>query len=352
MQQLHATTKKYSTARKLRATLAITLGISALFSSVDVLACAACGCTLSKDWESQGISGKPGFTADISYDYLNQNKQRYGTSSASSSLIVSQYAAGQEVEAYTKTNTVTASLIYNADTWGVTLSIPYVSRNHGTYGAGTAGATAVDATALTTSSNSGIGDVKIVGRYNGFSEDQSSGLIVGIKLPTGSTSNTFSDGSPLDAGLQIGAGSTDIILGGFTTGTINTYGWFVQATAQHAISAKTLNGAEYRPGDAYVLNTGIRYAGFGAKISPMLQLNIIKRQADTDNGTGANVPLDPVTNVPVSGGTLAYLAPGISVRVGGGASVYGFVQIPIYQNVNSLQLTPSYTATVGVRQSF
>ena len=94
MQQLHATTKKYSTARKLRATLAITLGISALFSSVDVLACAACGCTLSKDWESQGISGKPGFTADISYDYLNQNKQRYGTSSASSSLIVSQYAAG------------------------------------------------------------------------------------------------------------------------------------------------------------------------------------------------------------------------------------------------------------------
>jgi hypothetical protein len=84
----------------------------------------------------------------------------------------------------------------------------------------------------------------------------------------------------------------------------------------------------------------------------MLQFNIIKRQADTDKGTGVNVPLDPVTGVPVSGGTLAYLAPGISVRVGGGASVYGFVQIPVYQNVNSLQLTPSYTVTMGVRQSF
>jgi hypothetical protein len=352
MQQLHAAAITNSSRNNFRFALAMALGASALFSSIEAYACAACGCTLSKDWEAQGISSKPGFTADISYDYLNQNKQRYGTSSASSSLIVSQYAAGQEVEAYTKTNTITASLIYNTDTWGVTVAVPYLSRNHGTYGEGTAGATAVDTTALTTSSNSGIGDVRIVGRYNGLSADSSSGLIVGIKLPTGSTSGTFSDGATLDAGLQIGTGSTDIILGGYTTGTIDTYGWFLQGTVQHAVATKSLSGADYRPGDAYSLNTGIRYAGFGAKVSPMLQFNVIKRQADTDNGTGVNVPLDPVTGVPVSGGTLAYLAPGISVRVGGGASVYGFVQIPIYQNVNSLQLTPSYTVTMGVRQSF
>ena len=351
MQQTHMT---YTASNKqFRAALAIALGVSALLSSMDVFACAACGCTLSKDWESQGISSKPGFTADISIDYLNQNKQRYGTSSASSSLINSQYAAGQEVEAYTKTNTVTASLIYNADTWGVGVAIPYLSRNHGTYGNNTAtGATVVDTTALSTSSNSGIGDIKVIGRYSGFSEEKSSGLIIGIKLPTGSTSGTFSDGSTLDAGLQIGTGSTDIILGGYTTGTIDTYGWFVQGTVQHAVATKSLSGADYRPGDAYSLNTGIRYAGFGAKVSPMLQLNIIKRQADTDNNTQVNVPLDPITGVPVSGGTLAYLTPGVSVRVGGGTSVYGFVQIPIYQNVNSLQLVQSYTATLGVRQSF
>jgi hypothetical protein len=352
MQQHHVTGMTILSRNNLCSALAIVLGFSALISSTEVLACAACGCTLSKDWESQGISSKTGFTADISYDYLNQNQQRYGTGSASSGLIVSQYAAGQEVEAFTKTNTITASLIYNADSWGVSVAVPYLSRNHGTYGQGTAGATAVDTTALVTSSNSGIGDVRIVGRYNGFSADNSSGLIVGIKFPSGSTSGTFSDGSTLDAGLQIGTGSTDIILGGYTTGTIDTYGWFLQGTVQHAVATKSLSGADYRPGDAYSLNTGIRYAGFGAKVSPMLQFNIIKRQADTDNGTGVNVPLDPVTGVPVSGGTLAYLAPGISVRVGGGASVYGFVQIPVYQNVNSLQLTPSYTVTAGVRQSF
>ena len=87
MRQLHSTNNSKTALQKLRSALAIALGFSALFSSMEVHACAACGCTLSKDWESQGISSKSGFTADISYDYLNQNKQRYGTSAASSSLV-------------------------------------------------------------------------------------------------------------------------------------------------------------------------------------------------------------------------------------------------------------------------
>ena len=175
-------------------------------------------------------------------------------------------------------------------------------------------------------------------------------LIAGVKLPTGSTGATFNDGvTPLDRSLQIGTGSTDIILGGYTTGSIDTYGWFVQGTVQHAVATKTIAGQDYRPGDSYSLNTGIRYAKFGSKFSPMLQLNVIHRQADT--GTGAT-PADALTGGPATGGTLAYLAPGIMARVGGGTSVYGFVQLPVYQNVNSLQLSARYTLSLGVRQSF
>jgi len=350
MQVRHAETPAAISPLRSHLVLAIALGLSAFLASVDALACAACGSTLSRDWESQGISGKAGITADLSYDYLNQDRQRYGTSAASSTLINSQYANGQEVEAYTKTNTISASLIYNADTWGVSAVIPYVNRSHGTYGSGTPG-TVVDGSTLTTSSDSGIGDIKIIGRYNGFSADNSSGVIGGIKLPTGNTGAHFSDGvTPLDAGLQIGTGSTDVILGGYTTGAFHTYGWFIQGTLQHAVATKkALGDLDYRPGDVYSLNSGIRYAVFGAKISPMLQLNIVKKQADSGAFT---VPTDPVTGAPVSGGTLAYLAPGVTMRVGGGASVYGFVQVPIYQNVNSLQLTPGYILTLGVRQSF
>lgn len=333
----------------LRVSLGLILAISSFAAATDALACAACGGTLSKDWETQGISGNQGFVADISYDYLNQNQQRYGKGAASPALINKQLNAGQEVEAYTRTQAATASLIYNEDVWGVSAQIPYVQRTHGTYGN-----TAPLGSSYSTSSDSGIGDIRVIGRYTGLSEERTTGIIVGIKLPTGNTGANFkagtSAGQPLDAGLQIGTGSTDIILGGYTTGAIEHYGWFLQGTVQHAVATKQAMGnLDYRPGDAYTLNAGIRYAGFGTKVSPMLQLNIIRRQADTGAFT---VPLDPVTGVPVSGGTLAYLAPGVSVRMGGGTSVYGFVQLPIYQNVNSLQLTPKYTVTLGVRQSF
>ncbi|MDX8379923.1 MAG: hypothetical protein R8K48_07775 [Gallionella sp.] len=312
----------------------------------EAVACASCGCTLSTDWRSQGVSRTPGFYTSLSYRTLNQNQQRYGSRQASGAQINALNAAGQEIEAYTKTQTITASLNYMGDNFGASVQIPLVNRTHGTFGNGPA---AIGSRYLS-SSDSRIGDVRVMGRYTGLSSDKTSGIIAGVKLPTGNTSATFSDGvTPLDSGLQIGTGSTDLILGGYTTGSIQEYGWFAQATVQHAVATQMALGAlTYRPGDAYTLNTGIRHAQFGAKITPMLQLNIIKRQADT----GSSVPTDALTGVPISGGTLAYLAPGASLRVGNGRSVYGFVQLPIYQSVNSLQLAPQYTLTLGMRQSF
>jgi hypothetical protein len=201
----------------------------------------------------------------------------------------------------------------------------------------------------TESTDSGVGDVKVVGTYSGFSGDKTTGFVAGVKLATGYTSANFVTGNPLDAGLQLGTGSTDIILGAYTSGTVNTYGWFVQGTVQHAISGLVSEASgSYRPGDLYLLNTGIRYAGFGSMFSPMLQLNLVHREYDQ----GSSVPNDVFTGSPASGGNLAYLSPGLSVRLGGGTSVYGFVQVPVYQNVGSLQLVPQYIANLGVHQNF
>ncbi len=348
MEHCHTGDKPGARVLRAKAALAV-VSVCALLGNADAFACAACGHTLSSDWGTQGISLKPGFAVDLSYSYINQDQQRYGTGSASPALINNQLANGQEIESYTRTQTLTAALGYNDEDWGVSVLLPWVKRTHATFGT-----TAPLGSSYSTSSDSGIGDIRVIGRYDGFSEDKSTGLIGGVKLPTGNTRATFNSGTnagqPLDAGLQIGTGSTDVILGGYTTGTVASYGWFLQGMVQHAVATQqALGNLDYRPGDSYSVNAGIRYAGFGAKVSPMLQLNIIKRQADSGALT---VPTDPITGVPVSGGTLAYLAPGVSVRVGGGASVYGFVQLPVYQKVNSLQLTTRYTLTLGVRQSF
>lgn len=315
-------------------------------ASVEAYACAACGDTLSRDWGTQGLSVTPGFTAELSYRYIDQNQQRMGTGTASPAQIGALNVAGQEIEDYTTTRTTTASLNYTSDIWGIVIQFPFVQRTHGTFGAAGTWPTAAN---YLTSSDNGIGDISVTARYTGLSADRTSGIIAGIKLPTGSTNATFNDGSALDRSLQIGTGSTDIILGGYTTGTIDAYGWFVQGTVQHAVATKSIAGSDYRPGDAYALNAGIRYAKYGARFTPMLQLNFIKRRPDT--GAGATPP-DALTGGPATGGMLAYLAPGALMRIGGETSIYGFIQLPVYQNVNSLQLGARYTFTLGIKQSF
>lgn len=335
--------------------LATVIVLLQLVAINDAQACASCGCSLSTDWGSQGVSTATGFSADLSYTYIDQNTPIYGsTKNPSSSLINTLYANGQEIETDTKTQTITAAINYNGDNWGVSIQIPFLDRTHGTNG--TTNNSGADYGAnYSSSSGSGLGDIRVIGRYNGFSADRTTGLIAGIKLPTGSTHQNFNGGqaagSALDAGLQLGTGSTDIIYGAFTSGLVDKYGWFVQGTVQHAISplVTTADGVTtYRPGDTFSLNTGIRYAGFGATVNPMLQLNLVHRNSDV----GSNVNSDVLSGVPISSGSLAYLAPGVSVRIGGGNSVYGFVQLPIYENVGSLQLVPKFTATIGLHHSY
>lgn len=328
--------------KSFRIVIATALALLPLTTMNDALACAACGDTLSKDWGTQGVSTHPGFTTDLSYSYVNQNQPRYGTGMASSAKISELWLAGQEIEDCTVTRTTTASLNYSSDTWGVNTQLPFVQRTHGTFGDnGASVSLSPDYSSYASSSDNGIGDIRVIGRYTGFSADKTAGVIAGIKLPTGSTNATFNDGvTPLDRSLQIGTGSTDLILGGFLTGAIGEYGWFAQGTVQHAVATKAIAGADYRPGDAYALNTGIRYAKFGAQFTPMLQLNYIHRSPDDVGGA------------PLDGGTLMYLAPGALARVGGGTSVYGFIQLPVYQNVIGLQLSPRYTLTLGIKQSF
>jgi hypothetical protein len=324
----------------LRIIIASVLALLPLVAMNNALACAACGCTLSKEWGTQGISTTPGFSADLSYDYINQNQQRYGSGTASTTQINSLLPGGQEVEDYTVTRTTTASFNYTGDIWGLSAQFPFVQRTHGTFGNTLPG----DYSTYSASTDSGFGDIRVIGKYTGLSADKTAGILAGIKLPTGSTGTNFNAGdeagNALDRSLQIGTGSIDLILGGFVTGSVAEYGWFAQGTVQHAVATKTIAGEDYRPGDAYSLNTGIRHAKFGARFTPMLQLNYIHRSPDDVAGT------------PLDGGTLIYLAPGASFRVGGGTSVYGFAQLPVYQNVNGLQLTPRYTLSLGISHSY
>lgn len=312
-------------------------------SSMNAQACASCGCTLSSDWENMGFSTHAGWKMDIRYDYLNQEQLRSGTDTISPAVAST---SGQEIEKYTKNQYVTLGMDYsNSPDWGLGLQIPYIDRAHSTLGTASNGYVAGPGGGQYDSHTRTIGDIKLIGRYQGFSPERKLGVQFGFKLPTGSHTLTGSSTDPtspgpvsIDRGLQPGTGTTDAVLAVYYFDNINwDWNYFAQATMQTALTSSD----SYKPGTGYNLNLGMRYQGW-AGFTPQLQFNA--RHALHDTGASA----DQVS----TGGTLIYLSPGVVVPLSRRASIYSFVQLPVYQDVRGLQLTPRYNASLGMRYAF
>jgi len=304
-------------------------------------ACASCGCTLSSDFLSQGLKEVHGFMYDLRYDYVNQNQLRMGTENITS-VEASQVDGGtREVEQYTKNQYITLGIdyIFNHD-WSVNVQIPYIIRKHSTLGTGSNGIDPGDEAYV--SDTSDLGDMKILGRYLGFTPQRNFGVTFGIKLPTGSYDQTGTSTDPadpgvpadIDPGLQPGTGSTDLIGGLSYFDALNRdWDYFGQLIYQAAVAHRS----GYKPGNGLNANFGLRYMSFMSVI-PQIQLNI--RNVQTDSGELADTY--------ATGGTLAYLSPGAIVKISDSASLYGVVQLPVYQDVKGIQLVPHYIASVGV----
>ena len=315
------------------------------FVTFDAMACASCGCSLNSDWGTQGLSSQGGWSADIRYDYINQNQLRSGTgkisAAAAATTTNTQTNSPAEVEKFTKTQTVTATLDYNdGEKWGVSLVVPQINRQHSTLGSGGDGYSLAEG--AYDSQRSAVGDTKIIGRYYGLTEQKNIGFQLGVKLPTGQKNQVGSNGDPLDPGLQLGTGTTDIILGVYHHDNWNDdWGYFSQAIYQRALNHSTMAAGSYRPGDGVNLNLGVRYEKY-EWIKPTLQLN--SRYVKSDSGDAADTY--------ATGGTLVYLTPGAIFPVGQNTSIYSYVQVPIYQHVNGIQLTPRYIFSIGAKFSF
>lgn len=293
-----------------------------------VFACSCGVCALNSDWETQGLASGPGLRFDLRYDYMNQTEIRHGTHTQSA------WPPGHEEEQFTQNRYYTTAIDYAAGgDWAVNVQIPWIDRYHGTGNPGID-----DGTSHTRS----VGDVRVLGRYQGVAGVPGLGLQFGAKLPTGDYSNQFSRGTiagdPLDRGLQPGTGTTDLLLGAYNFAKLDAdWDYYAQALAQLPLDSR----ADYKPGNAFALNLGLRYQGFDSVV-PELQFNV--RASGKDSGAAAS-PED-------SGGESVFIAPGVAVPVGRTVRLYGFLQLPIYQNLNGYQLAAKYTASVGTRIEF
>ena len=293
-------------------------------------ACSTCGCSLNSDWSSQGYATSLGWHLGLREDYFNQSQLRRGGDSVSRASFA--YPADEEVQRKTINRNTLLSADYSFSRyWGLSLQLPYTDRQHQTIAAGD--------TDISSSSARGIGDLRVVARYQGFSDDAGLGLQFGLKLPTGRFKQDFASGPQagglLDRGLQLGTGSTDALLGVYKFGYLTeSIGYFGQAMAQIALDARD----HFRPGNSLNLNLGLRYLDAG-RFTPQIQLNLHGEQRES----GAQA------DRPNSGAVLAYLSPGIGMKITRRLDAFAFVQLPVFQHVNGLQLEPRRLWSLGMQ---
>jgi hypothetical protein len=309
------------------------VGLVIALVSPNALACSACGCTLSSDWGSQGLATSNGWRFDMRFDYFDQNQLREGTDSVSRGDVA--IPNDLEVQQYTINRNYTFALDYSPNKdWGLSLALPWFNRSHGTIAEGDE--------AISTSHDEGIGDLRVLARYSGFDPQRTTGIEFGVKLPTGKFTDTFDSGPQrgevVDRGLQLGTGTTDLLLGVYHFDAWNEdWGYFGQALLQAPVNSRE----NFKPGLGLNLNAGVRYTASETFV-PQLQINarIEKREQ------GANADVDN------SGATLVYLSPGVTWNLSRRFSAYAFVQAPLYQRVNGLQIEAKWLGSVGVHYIF
>jgi hypothetical protein len=302
------------------------------FTTAQALAC-ACGCSVF-DVGGLDLPQEQDHGGRIFFEFWdgNQTQNYVGSSKAPLSL-------NTDKDINTQWYNGGFSYNFNRD-WGVMVRIPIVNRDL------TTTTNLAFPGSLNTFNSKSIGDIEIMGMYTGFFKDLSTGVIFGIKVPTG----TFT-APGIDRDTQIGSGSTDLLLGGFHRGLLtgdNAWQYFGQVMWRQPFLYQAAADPQgffdgnpgvvqtYYPGAQIDGAIGILYnnwyhvLGFD-KITPVGQVIVSHRNADS--GTGS----DPYN----SGFDRVMLSPGIEFtrvldeannRVG---KLYFDVEVPVYYRANA-----------------
>ncbi len=299
-----------------------------------------------------GYSATTGWRVNLEYTYIDQDQLRIGTRTATPAEVVNNPSnpalGGGEIEKQTINRYLTLGINYRPSVdWNVNLLVPYVIRSHTTYGTQlqpyTSAETAPDQ--ISGARVSSLGDIKLLGNYQGLLPTHNLGLQFGVKLPTGQYGtavdfyNGPNAGAPLDASLQTGTGSTDLIVGAYYYQAVSqNFDIFLNTQFQSAVAHKQNQpGNDFRPGNSATFSVGLRYEANPIWI-PQVQLNVLHKSPD--QGALADTS-DTV-------GTVAYISPGLTVQVVRKLHAYGVFQVPVYSNLDGYQLFPHWTATVGL----
>jgi len=292
----------------------------------------------------EGLQEKSFFTVNLAFQYVNQSRRREGSSGTEVVLTPKVNFEDGELELDHHREVLTLNTLVQVDiAYGLTerlsmfAHLPLINeRDHEHYDdVGTP-----EESFSKQDGSAGFGDVQLGLRYGLLVKGKD--LLIGslgVKLPTGSYSQRDSEGAINEPTIQPGTGSTDGV-GGLRwshqvrPGILETF-----LSTSHKFT--TENDLEYKFGDETVISAGFRHHLPGL-LTWSVQLN--GRHTERDRFLGLRVPS--------TGADLVNLSPGLRLATSSGTQFYGFVQYPIYQNVNETQLTPRAGILLGVSKTF
>lgn len=217
-----------------------------------------------------------------------------------------------------------------SDKWSFSLSLPYVFRSENT---------GSSISSFSDLSSSGIGDLLFQVNFTVLRKGKHQFLVSsGLKMPTGSNSETNDLGIPLPADLQPGTGSWDVIVAALYEQNNIWGGHFhfnSSAIARFNGEGTRFDGKQsYSFGNAYTLIVGLNYEALINRSFLVPSLNLSYRRTMID------LTDDALT--PSTGGDWISIIPGLSYYFYNGINILVSTSIPIYRYLEGTQLTTSY----------
>jgi hypothetical protein len=212
---------------------------------------------------------------------------------------------------------------------GLDLQIPWVSRSHG-HVHRHQGQDHADHWSL-----DGFGDVAATARVAFWKGEQATvWALGGVKFPTGKHDRGGDEGQEAEMPIQTGTGSLDWTAGlaALRPGEIPLF-----ASIAYRVNGET--AGHYRIGNVLQANVGGTYPLL-EKLRAALQLNLRHNRMDSKGSTGEEVGK--------TGSTTLYVSPGMEVSLTPALTARAVVQVPVYQNVRSIQLVSPYNLIGGL----
>ena len=298
---------------------------------------AACGssyCSLLNDRFALGTWDHVGWSADVRLEYVPQTKLKSGSHTIDASQVTDEDA----VERHTRNTNLVTTLERSFDlNWSLALRVPVVRRDHLH--------DPIDETTgdLLPSERwrfTRLGDMQLLARWQDARQapDASWAVTGGLKLPTGRHDIANADGVRAERALQPGTGTTDAVFGVAWRRMMGAADALnLQATVTQALNSRE----DFKPGKRSELAAGWSHA-YSPTVSAVVQLNLVHKARDR----GAQA--EPEN----SGSTTLSVSPGFSAAIASKTLLYAFVQLPLHQRVNGIQLVPKSSFAIGTTVSF